>query len=83
MAEAVDALVLHLAYSLAIGSLYPKLDDFARAPEEREALVADLLRNLVEASCSIIYGDLLRAEHTDPQKIFRAHSPMARVAFEE
>ena len=56
-----------------------KIDKFARAPEEKNFLVAKLLSKLVEAISIRFNSDLGTVEISDPQKIFGVESSTTKI----
>ena len=67
------------AYELVFNEILPKIDSFARAPEEANVLVADLLKKIISWALSSFYAELTHLENINSQLIFHAESAMAEV----
>jgi len=69
----------------SIGNTYfqcnvlPKTSGFARAKEERDVIICELLTWLVTSITSRFHSNLLHREIMDPQTIFRAPSATTQI----
>ena len=61
-------------------SILPKFEQFARAEEEKNALLADLAKWLTESALHKFAAALTSKEIADPQTIFHASGAMATVS---
>lgn len=69
--------------SLFYKEILPKIEDFSRAPEERDLLVVDFLRKVLDSVLGVFGAKLLELEIRDPKTIFRAPSAMSEVPLNE
>ena len=73
--EKIDTLLAEVIVS--------ELDKFARCPEEKMSLAADLLEKAVKDAISPIRSEILRKEMNDPQTVFHAPGAMTEVEEED
>jgi hypothetical protein len=69
-------------YNVVFNELLPKIDSFARAPEEADVMVADLLKKILDMALSSVYAELSHIEIMNPRLIFHADA-MADVEMPE
>ena len=64
---------------LFFGGALEKINQFARSEAEKDVLLVQFLEKMIGMGVSRFYGELVRQEQMEPEKIFHAPSAMTRV----